>query len=81
MPAPNHHGEIITLIDNVLGDLGSGRDASRPAGPYTRAEHLCPKPMSVRTRAVFAGRRAARTGKSPCPFAASPNDSPDLSLK
>jgi hypothetical protein len=31
MPAPDHHGEIIPLIDNVLGNLGSGHDASRPA--------------------------------------------------
>jgi hypothetical protein len=62
MPALDHHGEIIPLIDNVLGDLGSGHDASRPAGLHTLAEHLCPKPMSVRTRASFAGLLAASTG-------------------
>jgi hypothetical protein len=48
MPAPDHHGEVIPLIDNALDDLGSGHDASRPASLHTLAEHLCPKPMSAR---------------------------------
>jgi anti-anti-sigma factor len=38
MRAPDHRDEIIRLIDNVVGDLSVGRDASRPPGVHTPAE-------------------------------------------
>jgi anti-anti-sigma factor len=37
MQAPDHCDEIIHLIDNVLGDLSAGHDASRSAGVGTLA--------------------------------------------
>jgi anti-anti-sigma factor len=38
MPAPDHCDEIISLIDNVLGDLSAGQAASRPAAVHTPEE-------------------------------------------
>jgi anti-anti-sigma factor len=38
MQAPDHCAEIMRLIDNVLGDLSAGHDASPPAGVRTLAD-------------------------------------------